>query len=290
MKHYRAEPLSSDRMDLGEGALWDDALERWLWVDITQGAVYEANLGGCILKRYVVPDVASTVALTESGDLIVTGQRTLYHVSRKEGNAHALFDVPGIPNNQRLNDGKPDPDGRLIAGAMVTDGGDSSAKLYSVSMNGTASALLTGLGCSNGIGFSPCGNFLYHIDTPQKKVHRYRYDVESGTIRDQTVVVNTSAYDGVPDGMTTDGDGLLYVAMWGGSTVLIFEAEHGTLVGQIDLPTSYVTSCAFGGASLKQLLITTASQQDEHENPCAGLCYQADINARGMRPDRIQGL
>lgn len=65
-----------------------------------------------------------------------------------------------------------------------------------------------------------------------------------------------------PDGCTLDSLGRLWVAHWGASRVVCYdltEGRVGTPVVEVITPSaSRVSSCAFGGANLDDLLITTA--------------------------------
>jgi sugar lactone lactonase YvrE len=281
MKLYRAEPFNTERLMLGEGMLWDDKSNHALWVDITNGCILESDERGSLLWKRKIPDQATSVALAKDGALIVTGERSVYRVERDGSGFQKIAALSGIPSNQRLNDGKCDSEGRFMVGTMVTDGSEPTGKLFSIAVDGSTNVLLSGLGCSNGIGFSPCGKYVYHIDTPTKKVRRYNYNPETGAISSPEVAVDTARFEGVPEGMTVDRDGCLYVGMWGGGGVLCFDPDHGKLLARVDLPCKLVTSCAFGGTALDKLLITTASQGDE--NPCAGQTYCVNTEAKGAK-------
>lgn len=68
--------------------------------------------------------------------------------------------------------------------------------------------------------------------------------------------VDLSRLPGVPDGLTVDAVGSVWVAMYGGSSVVKIT---GLDVRRPPLPYPYVTSCAFGGPRMDTLFITTAS-------------------------------
>ena len=81
---------------------------------------------------------------------------------------------------------------------------------------------------------------------------------------------------GVPDGMTVDAEGNLWVACFGGGAVRCYSAA-GKQIGAIALPVSQVTSCAFGGLDLSELYVTTAryhlSPEQLVEEPLAGATF-----------------
>ena len=62
----------------------------------------------------------------------------------------------------------------------------------------------------------------------------------------------------MPDGMTIDDEGCMWVALWGGSAVHRY-APDGRLDSVVELPCTNVTSCCFGGSDLDELYITTSS-------------------------------
>ena len=86
---------------------------------------------------------------------------------------------------------------------------------------------------------------------------------------------------GVPDGMTIDADGLLWVAHWGGFGVYIWDPDTGKLVDKVDVPAPNVASCTFGGIGDSRLFITTAldglSDMERREYPLSGSVFVVDV-------------
>ena len=48
---------------------------------------------------------------------------------------------------------------------------------------------------------------------------RYQYNIRTGDIHNPIDVIIFSENDGLPDGMTIDEDGCLWIAHWGGSKI-----------------------------------------------------------------------
>ena len=61
----------------------------------------------------------------------------------------------------------------------------------------------------------------------------------------------------VPDGLAVDAQGRLWSARWEGSCVVQHDTD-GRVIRRIDVPTAKVTSLAFGGPNLDEMLITTS--------------------------------
>ena len=91
---------------------------------------------------------------------------------------------------------------------------------------------------------------------------------------------------GLPDGMTIDEAGNLWVAHWGGGAVRCWCPKTGRCLAQIPLPCTQVTSCAFGGKDLDELLITTAqsglSEVALAQEPMAGSLFVSRPGVRGL--------
>ena len=88
-----------------------------------------------------------------------------------------------------------------------------------------------------------------------------------------------------PDGMTTDADGNLWIAMWGGARVTQWK-PNGTLLEQFGIPALNVTSCVFGGKDLNELFVTTARVGMDavalKKYPQAGGVFRMETNVTGM--------
>ena len=223
----------------------------------------------------------------EDGGLLASGKRNLYRFAPDSEASEIFATLVDIPDNQRLNDGKCDALGRLWVGTMMLEG-FAQGKLFKVSGATNAETMLEGIACSNGVVWSSCSKYMLYIDTPLQKVWRFDFDLESGCIANRTVAIDTAPYGGWPDGMTIDAEGKLWVAIWGASCVLRFDPDTAELLGKVELPAQCVTSCAFGGADLKTLYITTAAVDAEANNPDAGCLYAVETDTLGLPAQRMK--
>ena len=191
-----------------------------------------------------------------------------------------------LPSN-RFNDGKCDPAGRFLAGTMAIKETEGAGSLYSIDRNLTVRRLWDKLTVSNGIGWSPDYSTMYLVDSPTKKVFAFDYDLTTGNISNRRVAVTIPDTEGYPDGMTTDAEGTIWVALWAGFKVTRWNPKTGELLQNIDIPAPNVTSCTFGGAGMNELYITTArkdmdpAQLDKY--PQAGSVFRLKTNAIGMK-------
>lgn len=111
-------------------------------------------------------------------------------------------------------------------------------------------------------------------------IEEYGYSCSAKITWRRTVVQVPPEY-GVPDGMTIDADGLLWVAHWGGFGVYIWDPDTGKLVDKVDVPAPNVASCTFGGIGDSRLFITTAldglSDMEREEYPLSGSVFVVDV-------------
>jgi sugar lactone lactonase YvrE len=139
---------------------------------------------------------------------------------------------------------------------------------------------------SNGLAWSPDYRTLYFIDTPTRQVLAYDYDLQSGAIANPRLAVSVPAVLGWPDGMTSDASGRLWVALWGGAALTVWDPANGALLEKIELPAKNVTSCAFGGPDGSQLYVTSARKgldaADLSAYPSSGGLFRIQTDQVGL--------
>jgi sugar lactone lactonase YvrE len=164
---------------------------------------------------------------------------------------------PGKPGN-RMNDGACDRAGRFYAGTMAADESPGQGALYRLDPDHSVTQHCTGVGISNGIGWSPDDRLMYYIDSLAYRIDMFDYDAATGAISGRRPLVSLGKADVMPDGLAVDAEGSVWVAVWGGGVVQRY-SQDGQLTGEVRLPAAHVTSCAFAGPDLDQLYITTAA-------------------------------
>ena len=133
-----------------------------------------------------------------------------------------------------------------------------AGSLYRVDSDGTVTRIVAGLSIANGPAFSPDGQSMYLADSAVGTVDRYDLDPDTGDLGDRTSFVRIEPQDGLPDGMTVDAEGCLWVALWGGGAVRRYRPD-GLLDRTIALPVAQPTSVCLGGPDGLDLFITSAS-------------------------------
>ncbi|MFC8127688.1 SMP-30/gluconolactonase/LRE family protein [Streptomyces sp. NPDC057302] len=253
---------------LGEGPTWDHAAQRLIWVDILSSRVhtYDPSTGR---RSVLATEQHVGAAKPRAGGGLVVNLRDgvgLYD-SVAEGGAFRWLHHEVVPG-RRGNDAAVAPDGALWAGTMAYDETPGAADLLRVTGDGTATEVFGDVSVSNGIGWSPDGRSMYYIDTLTRRIDIL--DVRDGQLpASRRPFVTVEAEAGYPDGLTVDADGCVWVALWDGAAVRRY-TPSGTLDRVIGLPVARPTACAFGGAGLRDLYITSARTGLEAPHPLSG--------------------
>ncbi len=259
----KVEIADSTLCQLGEGAFWDGANMRLFYVDITGSKLFAYYPETGKKSTWDMPSMIGTVVPEDSDHVIVALTDGIYRFELSSSKFTFLIRPLEHTDSQRFNDGKTDPSGRLWVGSISLQGEEKKSFLYKIEHDSVATSMLDGITISNGIAWSSDGRKMYYIDTPTRVVREYEYNLENGTIRNATIAVAIPDSLGSPDGMTIDDQNMIWVAMWGGSSVCRFNPDTGELLEQIKVPAKNVTSCAFGGKDRNILFITTASNYDD---------------------------
>ena len=289
MRRITAEPVFRCRSTLGEGSVWDHEQSCLYWVDIYEDKVFRFDPRRRANVAYDVGTNVGTVVVAQGGNLLLALRHELAWLDPETGRICPLV-APAPPvAGIRFNDGKCDPEGRFWVGTMSEADAAGVGILYCVEPDLSMSVKLTGLTISNGLVWQ--GRAFYHIDTPTKLIRRFDYDPASAAITHPTVAADLTEAPGSPDGMCLDAEGMLWVALWGGSAVVRIDPATGAEVFRVELPTRNVTSCAFGGDDLDELYITTAriglSQAVLAAEPLAGSLFRAKLPFRGVPSSRF---
>ncbi len=209
-------------------------------------------------RSWAIDGLPGCVVTRGGGGLLVGYQHGFASLDTTSGRLDRWMNPEAGKPGNRINDGKVDSRGRLWAGskssASPPDGG-----LYRLDADRRITRVLEGVGVSNGLAWSADGSEFFYIDTVLETVRRFRCDLEHGTLHEPSTVVNVPHGEyGWPDGMCIDGEGLLWIAHYGGGRLTRWDPKTGKLALTVTMPVDNATSVAFGGPRLEQLYITTA--------------------------------
>ena len=287
-----AELVIDPKAELGEGPVWD-ASARCLWfVDILRGRVHRFEPNSNNLTTLDVGRMVGALSPTEAGDLVLAVHDGFARFDPANGRLSMIADVEADRPDQRMNDGKCDAAGRFWAGTMALDERDGAGALYRLDPSGEVHTMLRHVSISNGLDWSDDGRLMYFVDSPTQSIDVFDFDLASGTIANRRTWLRIGPVHGMPDGLTLDAEGYVWVSLWGGGGVRRY-APDGRLDAVVQLPTMYPTSCTFGGADLGDLYITTASirlsDSERADQPQAGGLFRCRPAVGGRPPHRFKG-
>jgi sugar lactone lactonase YvrE len=285
--HY--EVINRDTRDqLGEGPLWSARDNAVYWVDIIAQRLQRLSLANGQVHSWLMPEKIGWVVERRNQPGFIAGLQSGFAELTLDPLVvrHIADPEPQHPDN-RLNDCTVDRDGRIWAGTMDVEIRHPTGSLYRLDRDLTIHCMDSGYMVTNGPAISAAHDCLYHNDTGRGIV--YRFDLSAtGELSNRTVFLKFPKNWGVPDGMTIDADGCLWIAHWGGGRLSRFTPD-AKLDRAIELPASQITSCTFAGENLERMFVTSAAVERAAE-PLAGSLFEVDPGGvRGLAPYQFAG-
>ena len=285
MRALRAELVVEAGNELGEGVLWSPSDGEVQWTDISGRRFWAYRPSDGRSRSVALPDRLTCFAPLGGSKLLAGFAGGLAVFDLESGVRRLIAAVEADRPSTRLNDGKLDRKGRLVFGTMDEDSPPRPiGQIYSYEGAPAPRPLASGVRIANSIAFSPDGRRMYFADTPTKIIRCYDYHVDSGEVSGERTFAAFQG-PGSPDGSTVDSDGCLWNAEWGGGRVARYTTD-GRVDRVVDLPCSHVTCCAFGGANLDQLYVTTARTGLDPaalaREPLAGALFAVNAGVLGV--------
>ncbi|MEV6696942.1 SMP-30/gluconolactonase/LRE family protein [Streptomyces sp. NPDC051453] len=270
---------------LGEGPTWDAEAGRLIWVDILGSRVHTYDP---VTGRRTVMATEQHVGAAKpraGGAGLVVNLRDGIGLYGRGGSDFRWLHRDPVPG-RRGNDAAIAPDGSLWAGSMAYDERPGGGNLVRIAADGTATEVLGDVTVSNGTGWSPDGTLMYYVDTPTRRIDVFDVDGQQALRRREFAVVEEGA--GHPDGLTVDADGCVWVALWDGSALRRY-TPSGALDRVVELPVKRPTACAFGGADLTDLYVTSACVGLDVPSPYAGSLLVLRDMGHGLAQPAFEG-
>ena len=265
-------PLAAE---LGEGPLWS-AREQALWfVDISGRHIHRFDPATGDTKTFDAPSKPGFIA--EDGHAYIVGLKDGLHMFEPASGAFSLlWPVEADKPANRINDGARDAAGRLWFGTLEDAEANAAGTLYRLDLDGPK-AMESGILVSNGPCSSPNGKTFYHSDSPRRTIHAYDLAADGG-LSNKRVFATIESGAGYPDGSTVDGEGCLWVGLWGGWAARRY-APDGKLMAEVRFPCAKVTKLAIVG---KTAYATTAWKDLDAaaraDQPLAGGLFRFEID------------
>jgi sugar lactone lactonase YvrE len=298
----QAELVLDVRNGVGESPVWDAARQRLFWVDIPAKTLWCWSAASGQSRQWTTPEQTGCIALAAGSDAapfgrwvaaMETGVALLTPQADGTLDHEPLVGVNHPQSGMRFNDGRCDRQGRLRAGTMVADMSLAapSGSLYALDVVDNAPTLRgleAGYITPNGMAFSPDGRTMYLSDSHPKRqtVWAFDYDTETGTPHDRRVFIDFKPLPGRPDGAAVDADGCYWIC--GNDVGLVHRfTPNGKLDRSLAVPVKKPAMCAFGGAGLDTLFVTSIRPGgDLGDQPLAGGVFALRPGVRGLDEPR----
>lgn len=280
------ELILDAKATLGEGPSSDHEKKKLSWIDIVEKKIHLFDLVSGSNQTIELGQNVGAAVPRKTGGFVLALRDGFYSIDQTTKQLTFIINPEAnIPNNQ-FNDGKCDVAGRSWAGTMASDEEQGAGSLYCLNVDHSVSRMEENVTVSNGMTWSPDNKTMYYIDSPTFQIVAFDFNPETGSIQNKRVVVDVPLEMGSPDGMTSDMEGMIWVAHWGGSQITRWDPTTGELLKSIKIPAPIVTSCCFGGENMDELFVTTAriSLSDEtlQEYPHAGGLFKIQTEVKGV--------
>jgi sugar lactone lactonase YvrE len=278
---------------LGEGPVWDARMGRLLWVDIKDPSVHAWEPATGERRRWPMPARIGAVGLRASRGLVAALKTGFAFVDLGTGAVDPITDPEADVPENRFNDGKVDPLGRFWAGSMDDEERRPTGHLYRLDADLSVERFAAGFVVSNGIDWSGDGRTLYSVDTVERVIYAYDFDMSVGRPGARRVFACVPPEHGYPDGLTVDAEDHVWSAHWSGARVTRYRPD-GMVERVVALPVPLTTSCCFGGPDLETLFVTSASigldEPARRAAPLSGGVFAVrDLGVRGRPAGLFRG-
>ncbi len=272
-----AEVVVDCRSQLGEGVTWDAATETLLWVDVDGRLMHRLQPDGRH-HRIDLDRSVSVVIPHARGHLLAVAGLDVVEMDH-DGRFGPLIATLPAEGDGVANDGRCDPQGRLWVGT-VDRSGQNRAGLWRVCSSGRRECVLEGRALSNGLDWSPDGRRCYHADSLLRRIDELALEDGGDVVGARELV----SFEAMPDGLSVDEDGCVWVALWDGGQVQRYTPD-GRLDRTVSVPGGWITNCAFGGPQQRTLYISTARVDLDADTlrrqPHAGSLFAVDAGVAG---------
>jgi sugar lactone lactonase YvrE len=285
-----AELVVDARCAVGESPVWQAAEQALYWVDILGRRLYRWRAVSNAVTHWTVHEMIGCIASHRGGGFIAAMETGMFRlIPKDDGNidCERLVDVEHPNVGMRFNDGRCDRQGRFWAGTMALDmaTGDRSGSMYRYERDGELVRVVDGFIVPNGLAFSPDGRRMYMSDSHPtvQRIWTFDYDVDTGTPSARRLFFDMNSLPGRPDGAAVDEDGCYWIC--GNDAGLIHRiSPDGALDRSLSVPVPKPAMCAFGGAQLDTLFVTSIRpvDMDPSDRSPAGGIFALRPGVRGL--------
>ena len=279
---------------LGEGIQAHPNLQEIWWTDIQKDTLFRYQLNTNEMERFSAPEPICSFAFVKSqialeNELLVAFASGIAYFNPQTQELRWIHANVKDKQNQRLNDGRVDRQGRFWVGSMSLHSDEYSeesgrGELLRFDGQENLTTHESNIHISNGTCWSPDSKYMYFADSPRNQIYRYDFNKNKGEITNRMLFQTTPA-GASPDGACVDAQGYVWSAHWGANKVVRYK-PNGEIDYEVFVPASQVSCVCFAGENLDLLCVTTARQDMSDETlekePQAGDVFIYQTNVQGL--------
>lgn len=286
------ERVGQVQCTVGESPLWSAPEQALFWVDIEGRCIHRHHPSSGLNESWNLPERPACLALHPDGGLVCALESRVVHLQllgdgRFEIAPIATVDHPAT--GMRFNDGRCDRNGAFWVGSMVMNMALASpvGQLFRLTGSRIDRALdsVLPLVVPNGLAFSPDNRTMYLSDSHPsvQRIWCVDHDPEDGRLGAPRLFVDMNLHPGRPDGAAVDADGCYWICANDAGLLHRFTPD-GRLDRSIAVPISKPSMCAFGGAQLDELYVTSIrpAAPPVAESALAGATFVCRPGVRGL--------
>ncbi|ANC81594.1 SMP-30/gluconolactonase/LRE family protein [Pseudomonas putida] len=290
------ELIVDARNGTGESPVWHPGEQALYWVDIPARQLHRWQAADGKHQFWQGDEMLACIARSGQGWVAGMESGIFQLQARADGSldSRLLSNVQHAQAGMRFNDGRCDRQGRFWAGTMLLDmqQGAPVGALYRHDGEGHLHLQQDGMIVPNGLAFSPDGKRMYLSDSHPnvQKVWAFDYDTDSGTPHNKRLFVDMRGYPGRPDGAAIDQDGCYWICGNDAGQLHRFTPD-GRLDRSLSVPVNKPAMCAFGGANLDTLYVTSIRPAgiDLGDQPLAGGVFALNPGTKGLEEPAYRG-
>ena len=264
---------------LGEGIYFDESSRHIYWVDIINSIIYRKNVDllNDSYDFFSIGSMPSAVLSVEDEIITFVDRFGIGHFDLNTHVTELLYETPYTESSGfRANDAVKLQDGSMLYGTMYFKPGDKSGKLYKLE-SGKVNEI-EDLSFSIPNTFIELEENILISDSLEQRVYSLNKDFKNKIVK--TLWKDFSDEHYTPDGGCVDRNGNIYISMWDGFCVRVFDKDARPKY-KIELPVPRPTNCIL--VDERWLYVTSAREGMSEESlnlyPSSGNVFVVDLGA-----------
>lgn len=278
MQNKTIDLIPSPLCEIGESPIWLASEQCVFWVDTENNSIHQYSPTLEQHQVTTVPVAVTAIAPAANQSWLAATKHGLYRCNKTFEQFEFIADPTEGQKDIRLNDAVNCPNGDLWFGSMNEahlEQAESCLYRYQASDH-SIQQLDHHYSVANGIAFNAELKRAYVSNMFKGQVIELQMNHDWSTVLHKRVFIQFKEHQGLPDGLTTDAKGNVYVCHWDKGCVSIYN-PLGERLHKIELPVKHATRCTFGGENLDSLFITTGwygmTDQERVIQPLSGRTF-----------------